>query len=154
MILPSLQLQLKEHIRSLQPLSKQSRIHKASSSALPQTMELQALSNRHLPKCWIACSSVGVEVSVFASDIRAFDNAQATGKGFPSENAERRFLMLSLDYTQSEFTAGFDQDTGVSQSTTVESQNSVFRKNCASGPERMRTQLLLLPVVPGHCWLP
>ena len=85
---------------------------------------------------------------------RCFDNAQAIGKGFPSENAELRFLMLSLDYTQNEFTVDFDQDTGVGQSTTMESQNSIFRKNCASGPERMRTQFLLLPVVPGHCWLP
>src|ERR1700733_832621 len=69
MILLSSQLQPKGHIRSLQPLSKQSRIQRVSSSALPQTTELQARSNRHLPKCWIACSSVGVEVSVFVSDM-------------------------------------------------------------------------------------
>jgi hypothetical protein len=83
-----------------------------------------------------------------------FDDAQATGKGFPRENAELRFLMLSLHYTQNEFTVDFDQDTGVGQSTTVQSPNPIFRKNCASGPERMRMQFLLLPVVPGHCWLP
>jgi hypothetical protein len=96
---------------------------------------------------------VGVEVSVIAADI-IFDHAQATGKGFPSENAEPRFLTLSLDYTPSEFTLDFDQGTGDDQSTMMEPPNAIFRKNCASGPKTMRTQFLLLPTVLRYYRLP